>query len=177
MGGRIVMTLAARRPELLEAIVVVDTPVPEPGAADDAPIGQPRRGGRVFPTLDEAHGAFRLLPPQRFDDDRLLVHIADGAIREVDGGWSFKADGRVFARWTHAEVHDALARLEVPMAMIRGADSRVMDAASARVAAALSGLHVPLEEIEGAGHHVPLDAPAALGASVRAWAERWLRSP
>jgi pimeloyl-ACP methyl ester carboxylesterase len=90
--------------------------------------------------------------------------LAERSIEPADGGWRFRWDRRVLA-CEPVEPFAFLGGVRCPVAVVAGADSDVMPPESAqRFADAIPGATV--EIVEGAGHHVELDAPELLARRI-----------
>lgn len=125
------------------------------GAARAAAKPQP-----VFASLDALQARLRATMPDTSAPDETLRQIAEsGAREEEDGGWSFVYDRAALA----IEPVDPFAfagAVRVPVLVVHGDRSTVMDAAAAeRLAQALPAGR--WQTIADAGHHVFLDQPAA----------------
>ncbi|HSC02669.1 MAG TPA: alpha/beta hydrolase [Solirubrobacteraceae bacterium] len=167
-GGLVALGLAARCPELVSSLVMVDiapasslaeTDVPEvPGEYGDhgqALEAERRLSPRAAERMLEAMALFGTRP------------VADGKLaRKHDGfflsRWPFRAD----QRWVE------LAALEQPVLIVRASESPVLSAAEAArmVGIARNGL---LVEVEGSGHLVPVEQPHALAEAIRAFLAGW----
>lgn len=90
-------------------------------------------------------------------DAKELDLLAERAIENVEGGWRFRWDRRVLAP-EPVDPFAFLDRVHCPAHVIAGSESDVMPPDKAqRFAEAIPGGTV--EIVDGAGHHVELDAP------------------
>jgi pimeloyl-ACP methyl ester carboxylesterase len=90
-----------------------------------------------------------------------------------DGAWTLKFDRRALALGEPIDLAARLGDLRVPTLVVRGAlSAHVAPAVLAELRAALQ--YGSTAEIEGAHHHVMLDAPEALA---HALAEFFARAP
>ena len=181
LGGQVCITAAAQQPARVGAVVLCDVGVP---------FGTIRRR-RAFPnrfvyaSRQAAIARFKLIPHQPCANAWLLDHIAQASVRPVTAathgrdGWSWKFDFAVFARTSERPLPDYLAELGCPVGFLNGAASAVVTREGAD--RTQSGVRRPLEPVwlEGARHHLMLDAPlefvAALSTLLGRLAER--RSP
>jgi pimeloyl-ACP methyl ester carboxylesterase len=157
LGGRIAVRLAAARPDLVGALVLSGTPlVPRKGGGRRPPLGF-----RMARGLHRAH---------------LLGDAAMERARQRHGSPDYRAAQGVMrdvlVRMVNERYDDALAALRCPVELIWGDDDTEAPVQTARaLEAAISGAHLSL--CPGAGHLLPLTAPAELRAAVeRALARR-----
>jgi pimeloyl-ACP methyl ester carboxylesterase len=171
MGGRIAVWYAARRPERVRGLALLDsrmTPVdPVRVAAWRGRIAG-QREGRGHPSREAALAAFRFVPDEPGVPDAVRADLAHHAIVErAPGDWTFRFDRAVLSLEGDGagDLMAALARIRRPAVVMAGADSWVMDAAHrADVAAALGGC--PTRVFPG-GHHFLVAHGDAVGAAVR----------
>ena len=101
-------------------------------------------------------GSPRACPRLSLSADELEL-LAERAIEPVDGGWRFRWDRRVLAT-EPVDPFAFLGRVPCPVHVLAGSESRVMPPDSARRFAEA----IPegtAEIVDGAGHHVELEAP------------------
>jgi pimeloyl-ACP methyl ester carboxylesterase len=171
MGGRIALGYAARRPEGLRGLALLDSRL---GNVDPALAARWRgrvaggREGRGYPTRAAALEAFRFVPDEpgvAADTTALLAHHA---IRErAPGDWTFRFDRAVLALDGDraGDLSPLLARIECPVLLAAGERSWVLDAAErARLAAAQPA--VTMAVFPG-GHHFLVAYPVEVGAALR----------
>jgi pimeloyl-ACP methyl ester carboxylesterase len=163
MGGLHSINLAARHPERVLALVIVDaSPDPLPQGAERAQrllTGRPERfadraGARAY--LERTSPGYSAA----VYENRLAF-----AFREEDGGLVWRSDPaalqRIMSRRMPAEERwDALASIACPTLVVRGTRSNVLTEAVARrmVQTLADGRLMELD----AGHNVPLDRPREL---------------
>lgn len=175
MGGANALTYAAAYPQQVRRLVIEDT---APGAAESSPMAGRLReelahGPHAFASRDAVLAYLRGLRPggeepaleQRLD--MLFKPCGDGYV------WRYDVAGVAAARLSFGErqvgqvdLVSAVARLQCPTLLLRGAQS---DYLSAEAAAAMLALNtrIRLVEIAGATHYVHEDAPEAYAAAVR----------
>ena len=162
------MIAAERRPDLWSNLVLIDPYLPPP----TRPAAQARvRKARRYATLAEGRDRFILSPPQDCPNPFIVDFIALRTLRRVDGTdglyWTWCTDPAAALQVPHDEFRARLGRLILPVTMIRGECSRLVDYevdAYVRAALPAQALHV---EIPDADHHVLLDRPLALVAALR----------
>jgi 3-oxoadipate enol-lactonase len=165
MGGFVGMRLAARHPELLRSLVLLDTSA-DPEPPENLPryrmlafiarwFGQRPVAGSVLKIM---HGASMRADPARASElaawrARLIASDRIGAVRAVYG---------VFQR---RPVHDELAKIRVPtLVMVGEEDTAAVPAKGEAIARAIAGAR--LVRVPRAGHMAPIDNPAFVTAEL-----------
>jgi 3-oxoadipate enol-lactonase len=170
MGGFVGMRLAARRPELLSSVSLLETTAdPEPAANLSRyrlltlvarAVGPWAVAGQVMPVL---FGRTFLGDPGRRAEVALWKARVAGSGRRV---WR-AATGAVLER---QGVHGELADVRLPTLVLVGEeDVATPPAAAERIAAAIPGAR--LVRIARAGHTSPAEAPAEVTAALREFLE------
>lgn len=142
MGGLVTLTLASRRRELLRAITVVDVG-PEISERGTHMIREFVERNVEFDDLEQF-----LDRVEKYDPYRSRAHIERtlkyNLLRRADGRYVSKNDRRRYlaqgdrARLPGAPSLEELSRLDLPVLVVRGGESNVLDAdAAERFAAAL----------------------------------------
>ena len=145
-GGTVATVLAARRPELVRALVLTGAPVLRTPSAVRAPRSYrlvrwaARRG-----LVGEAH-----LERARQRHGSTDYRRASGVMREV------------LVASVNESYEDELAHLRVPVRLVWGALDAEITVDVAERAAALVGAGASLRVLAGVGHLVPTEAPGAL---------------
>jgi len=163
MGGLHSINLAARHPERVQALVIVDaSPEPLPHGAERAQrllTGRParfadRRAARAY--LEQTSPGY----PDAVYENRIGF-----AFREEDGGLVWRSDPAALKRIMSGRMPavdrwDALAGIACPTLVVRGTRSNVLseDVARRMVQTLADGRLMELD----AGHNVPLDRPREL---------------
>ncbi|HYB44168.1 MAG TPA: alpha/beta fold hydrolase [Candidatus Methylomirabilis sp.] len=165
MGGFVGMRLAARRPELIRSLVLLDTSA-DPEPAENLPryrmlatiarwLGQRPVAGSVLKIM---HGRSMRADPARTAEletwrRRLIASDRTGAVRAVRG---------VFER---LPVRDELGRIRIPTLVGVGEeDTATVPARAEAIAAAIPGAR--LVRIPRAGHMSPIDNPGFVSAEL-----------
>jgi pimeloyl-ACP methyl ester carboxylesterase len=149
--------------------VVIDSPVRNPAPEQHA--AQDRRVFgelRVYPSREAAIARFRPVPDQPVLG-YIADHVAATSVRQVDGGWTWKWDPRVFVL---EPPRAPLTRLACRVALFR-AEHGIMSAEMSEIMYDRLGRVAPLIEIPAAGHHIMLDQPIALAAALRTLLSDW----
>ena len=172
-AGLIICDLMVMRPEVLAANVERFRP---PGNQ------QANKPNKVYPSYEEAKARFVLAPPQPVGHAELFDFMAYHSLREVDGGWSWKFDPSVFRRETGfekrwAETGHRIVAAPGRKAVVYGRESMLFNDDSANYLRELvSELNVapfPIVDIPHAYHHLMLDQPMALVASLKSILAIW----
>jgi esterase len=162
LGGLVGLSLAAREPERVAALTVVDV---SPFSAVSAGVG-PAFRERTYASVDEALEIVRRAAPRR--DPELLRRNLRFSLRELPGGgWTWRHDQRAeMLRPQPPEARNLalVARLGIvacPTLVVRAAESEtVTEEAAALLAEALPDARSIT--IPDAGHNVQGDNPRAL---------------
>jgi pimeloyl-ACP methyl ester carboxylesterase len=177
MGGLVGIVVASLYGDALAGAVIVDAPVRKPDPeSQEGGAGRSFRNSKVYPTVEEAIARFRLIPPQSCDNAFILEHIARTSLRQVDGGFTWKFDPRVFIKFSLEKMSDYLASTRCRLALLRGERSAVVPPETGAYMYELVRRSAPLVEIPEAHHHLILDQPLAFVAAVRALLADWEHS-
>ena len=172
LGGLTSIALAARHPELVARLMLVDV---TPGVDRDkaAPIAAFVAGPERFESFDEILERTIAFNPTRTESS-LRRGILHNARERDDGSWTWRYD-----RWRLGEgedipdfrpLWDDVSKLTMPVILVRGADSGVVgdeDVAELR-------RHQPgvvVEVVEGSGHSVQGDRPVELARLIDSFLE------
>jgi len=173
MGGRIAAWWAARHPERLKGLALLDSRMsnvaPELAARWRGRVAG-RRQGRGYPTRAAALGAFRFVPDEPGVPAAVVADLAHHAVTErAPGDWTFRFDRAVLALDGDGagDLHGELRRVRCPALVLGGVGSPVMDASERRATAAALG-DAPVRVFPG-GHHFLLAHAPAVGAALRAF--------
>lgn len=165
MGGAVAQWVATLHPEILEALILIDSPNGPPPLMRRL-MWRWRRRARGGPrpelkSFDDIRRKFRLSPPDTYltkDDLERLARM--GSLQLENGSWAFRLDPRTRA-WRKVEGHTRKPRIKsltMPVLILRGAQSTLMGARpSLRMHRKIRGSIY--KEIPRAFHHVPLDNP------------------
>jgi pimeloyl-ACP methyl ester carboxylesterase len=170
MGGFVALRAASLYGSGLAGVVAIDSPVrditPEERAAREQRAFGPLR---VYPSREAAIARFHPIPDQPALP-YIAEHVARTSIRNVEGGWSWKFDPRIFAR--HQLSQALLTRLDCRVALFR-AEHGILSAQLSEIMYDRLGRLAPVIEIPAAGHHIMLDQPIALVTGIRTLLSDW----
>ncbi len=170
LGGLTSVALAARHPELVPRLVLVDV-TPGVDREKAAPITAFVAGPERFASFDEILERTVAFNPTRTESS-LRRGILHNAREHDDGSWTWRYD-----RWRLAEGQDVpdfrplwddVSKLTMPLMLVRGADSGVVgdeDVAELR----RRQPNVRVEVVEGAGHSVQGDRPVELARLIESF--------
>jgi len=164
LGGYVAL-LAAARGDRIGGVLAVD--VKSNWTAADAELAERARTGSQRVEDDRAKLVDRLartLQSVELAPDELEL-LAERSIEPVEGGWRFRWDRRVLAT-EPVEPFAFLPDVRCPVRVMAGFDSEVMAPDAARRFAGAIPAAV-CEVVDGAGHHVELEAPARVAERVR----------
>jgi pimeloyl-ACP methyl ester carboxylesterase len=172
LGGLTALALAARAPELVRSLVLVDV-TPGVDEAKATSITAFVNGPESFPSFDEI-----LARTVQFNPTRTVSSLRRGilhnAVQREDGSWVWRyarhragaPPGAEAGSIDFSDLWDAVDRLTVPLMLVRGMlpQSVVDDADEAELVRRCPGARV--EHVEGAGHSVQGDKPVELAALI-----------
>jgi pimeloyl-ACP methyl ester carboxylesterase len=171
MGASIALWTAALRPELLEALIAVDTRGgPPPFWVRWKWQWRQRAGGRQRPELPAAQDIvrrFRLHPEGTYLSADALAELGlKSAVQLPNGRWAFCFDPETRGWRDRARFRaPSLRKIKVPTLILRGAESTLLSAGRSRkLNRQIKGSI--LQEIPRAYHHVPLDNPEGTAAAI-----------
>jgi pimeloyl-ACP methyl ester carboxylesterase len=178
MGGVVAQWVAVTHPDLLDALVIVDSPHGGPPLFRRLMWRWRRRSrGGVRPELRSAGDIikkFRLQPPEtnltRPEIERLALL---GAEQLPSGGWAFRFDPqtRAWRRHSNRMSRPKLRKITMPTLLLRGDQSGMVSRPHVmRMHRKIRGS--VLKEIPRAFHHVPLDNPGDTAAAIIEFAEK-----
>ena len=164
MGGYVALMVAHRGGCPPAAVLVADMKTGSTGQELADLRAAAARPGRVYASLEEAVGRYRLAPPEHAVPAERLGAVARECFRQqADGSWAERFDRRALAIES-VEPLPLVADLRVPVLFVRGECSLVMPKEPAEALAAAAG--ASLVELPGLYHHLPLEAPGALAGCI-----------
>ncbi len=182
-GSFPLLACAARAGERLRGVVAIDMPLHTPEelkarAARQRDDGARRerfagaRPVRVYPSEAEALARFRFAPPQGCENLFIADHIARTSLRRArdeqgNEGWTWRFDPYLWRGYKMSNPAKDLAAARCPVALIRGARSKLVQDDAFAYAQSLAPRDAPAISIAGAEHHVMVDQPLQLSAALR----------
>lgn len=179
LGGNVATLFAARHPERVEALVLVDT---GPSLSADAwrwASADVSELARAYDSIAEYRRLLAFAYPM--GSEAALDRMARTSLfRRRDGRYEPKLDPALLdllgsedqLQQIEAELWDALAKLRCPVLLARGERSAMLSPDVARRMTRQVLCHGRLVEIPGAGHAVAIDSPAALAREIDAFLAR-----
>lgn len=195
MGGAIAVSLAARHPELVRALVLVNAAYPRPSRNFDqltrtakfAALSFPKaaapvvgaRARRLGPVgLVDASLLFVLSDPRRLDTelrDR-LIDLATERQTYPEAAGAYAQSGGTLFRYIATRMRADLDAVQIPTLLIHGTRDRLVPVSFAR-AVAQRRTDWTYHELNDCGHAPQLEWPARFVESLSAWTDRELRDP
>ncbi len=176
MGGFITIATAARHADRVDGVIVCDSPVAELDPEISAfhlreAFGRPR----TYADRDDAVAHFRTVPAQEHYLDYVIDYVARHSLKEVDGGWQWKFDRRIFEQFgfgMRSIASPYLTEVDCRLALLRSECGLVTPDIGASMYEKL-GRVTPVIEIPEAGHHAMLDQPLLLLTALRTLLADW----
>jgi pimeloyl-ACP methyl ester carboxylesterase len=176
-GGLLAAHLAARRPDLVVSLVLLDVPL-HPGGPRLRRTGEALRKVPQlrWPSLDDAVRSFRPFPaPHRVPPD-VLDHLARASFRPTgDGAWTSKFHWKTFQAPRPdggsplSGFAEEVRAIAAPTLCVRGSESSILSAEEH----AEMARRIPLAravEIPETTHNLHVEDPAAVAAEILAFA-------
>lgn len=176
MGGRVALTVAASRPDVVSGLVMIDSSVRPPERYRHHPHVN-RSGNRHYATESEIRARFRLLPVQPPPSEPLPAAIVEHSIVHASEGWTWKHDPQALLRFEDPVVDRMAHEVRCATGYVYGSESVVVDAELAAYFASVVPAPVTVRRVEGAHHHVILDAPAESAAIIEDCASDFAPAP
>lgn len=166
MGGLVALTLAARRPDLVRALVVVDiAPEVQRGGVDN--IRTFVAATDELDTFEDFVQRAHSFNPRR-SLDNIRARLRHNLRQLPNGRWTWKYDpalrnpARVGDGMT--DLWEQVARITCPVLIVRGGESDILDPEVAERFGGIVGAEV--RTVPGAGHSVMGDNPTGFLAAV-----------
>jgi pimeloyl-ACP methyl ester carboxylesterase len=172
LGGLTSIALAARHPELVPRLVLVDV-TPAVDREKASPIAAFIAGPERFESFDEILERTVEFNPTRTESS-LRRGILHNAREHDDGSWTWRYD-----RWRLGEgeempdfgvLWEDVSKLTMPLMLVRGADSWVVDDEDVAELRRRQP-DVRVETVEGAGHSVQGDRPVELARLIETFTD------
>lgn len=187
MGGALGVGLAARHPDLMRALVLVDPALPRPAVNPSQWVFMARLAPTMVPQLGSlvlaARG--RVLGPERLVDQTLAMTLCepdrlDGALRRrlvdlattrqtfPEAPAAYAESARSLFWYLTRGMRADESRVTVPTLIVHGDNDRLVPLAAARALAARRP-RFALEVIDNCGHVPQLEVPDQFLAAVTPW--------
>lgn len=171
MGGRNAYTFAATYPTRVERLVIIDVG-PDVQAEGRRHIQEFLEGTEVFDSFDWLVERVRRFNPRR-PEAQIRGSLLNNLKQMADGRWTWKHDRRRGIRRDRggemtAAAWQALANVEAPTLIVRGAESNILSVETA-VKMHNTVKNSQLVEVPNAGHLVQGDNPVGFERVVRAF--------
>jgi pimeloyl-ACP methyl ester carboxylesterase len=171
-GGFPALHTATTHAEHFSSLIMLDSSIEPPG---EEWTGPPKRSApnRVYPTMADALARFRLAPPQPCDNHWMIDQIARESLKPVDGGWTWRFDPFLWNAFDFGSAQDLPGRLSMPSAVVRGAQSWLMGPRTWNHMRTLFPASTAFVTVPQARHHLMLDEPIAVIATLDALLSAW----
>lgn len=166
LGGLVTLALRERPEVEVGRAVVIDSPIGGPEAQRLPEAGDFSGRHRVYSTPGEATGRFHPVPAQP-SMSVVREHIAADSIQQVEGGWTWKFDARIFGGATRMTTTEPGPGSR--WAFLRG-ECGMVPPVVREVVERAGGICV---DLPGAGHAPMLDQPGALVGALRTVLATW----
>lgn len=165
-GAKISLLAANLRPDLINTLILLDSPVRRP--EDEFRRFSPHmRGASLFQDRAAAVRKFRLQPRQPCANTYILEYIAKHSVFQIDGGWTWKFDIDIRESLNKTERppagSDLFKQLSCKVGVIYGEQSAFFDDVDAILTymRSLRSQPFPVVSIADAHHHLFIDQPQA----------------
>jgi len=175
LGGFVTIATAARNPDRFEGVIICDSPVATPSAESQSHRRDEFGRERVYPSVDVAVSRFRAVPTQRHNLDYVIDHVARRSMKEVEGGYAWKFDRRLFESFggsMRGIAKPYLPQIRCRFALLRSEHGLISPEIRTEMYEAL-GRVAPVVELPQTGHHPMLDQPLVLLTALRALLADW----
>ncbi|WP_157220212.1 alpha/beta fold hydrolase [Flavisphingomonas formosensis] len=155
----------------VRALILVDVALPGVQPIEVKPYS----GHHIYESREAALARFRLAPAQPCENDFLLRHLGEMAIKPIEGGgWTWRFDPDLWSRIDFGGAWEALPHVRCPVALVRGALSPLTGPKMIAAIREALPCEAPLISIPFAHHHVMVDQPIALVAALDSLLEAWI---
>lgn len=165
MGGYIGLKVASRGVLSPSALLVADVKIDSPEEELAGLHKAAGKSGRIYDTLQDAVAHYRLLPPQHTAPMERVEQVAGECFHEQEDRRIGERFDRRALEIEKVETMVLAGQVSCPTWFVRAKDSIVMPAEGAKELTQITG--GTLHELEGAYHHLPLEAPETFAALIR----------
>ncbi|MFP6807408.1 MAG: alpha/beta hydrolase [Pseudomonadales bacterium] len=136
---------------------------------------EPIRPTRTYEDREVALGRFRLVPEQPCQHPYIVDYLAQHALREVEGGWTWKFDPAMYDYLEMgSDQSDKFLGLKCKSALILGEHSTDEGALSAPYMSEITKGTLPIFIIPGTHHHFMFDEPMATVTAIKGILLTWI---
>jgi len=172
LGGHVAGFMASELPQLASGLVMIDSPIRPPTYDYGTHISTgPLRKIKYYEDKISILKRFRLMPPQDCDNSWYLRYIAEHSIQEVESGWRWRFDDKLFATLRRLQSYEF--KFQCPSLFIAGGKSLLLESKIMSYIKETFQDHMSIEVIENAAHHVPLDEPLELIRIINEYLHKW----
>lgn len=166
MGGRVAIATAARHPECVSGLVLLDTLVRDEDRVRTS-TPRPPRGTRTYATREEALAAFRIRRNALPVDPNVVLSLAEYVVRRGPDGWFLAVDPRARDVFSDRVTRDQLATIEVPVFLAYGERSHLNIHDMFQRMEALIPTLADVHLFADSGHQLPLETPDETARTIR----------
>jgi pimeloyl-ACP methyl ester carboxylesterase len=164
--------MASEFPDLFHGVVMIDSPIRPPTYDyDNHQSTGPLRRIKHYPDKVSILERFRLMPPQDCDNSWYLRYIAEHSILNVEHGWRWRFDDKLFA--TLKRLNNYEFKFKCPALFVAGGKSLLLESKIMKYIRKAFQDSMTVEVIEDAAHHIPLDSPLELISCINNYLEVW----
>lgn len=162
LGSRVALWYAARHPQRVAAMALLDLSFEMPTAASEHMVAAHLSRPRQFADLDTALAFSRTLPQRRRFSDAVHLRTLQGDLAPLADGrlqWRYDRDAAIETlRCAARDMWDSVRAMRAPTTILRGADSDVLIAATVqRLQREFHGVRII--DVPDAGHSIWGDNP------------------
>ena len=162
LGSRVALLYAARHPERVNALALLDLSFEMPTEASEHMVHAHVTRPRTFPDFEAAVAFSKTLPQRLRFADQVHRDTLMGDLRQLDNGaweWRYDKDAAIETlRCAARDMWDSVRAVRSPTLILRGADSDVLIASTVeRLKRELQG--VQITDVPNAGHSIWGDNP------------------
>jgi pimeloyl-ACP methyl ester carboxylesterase len=168
-GGKAAALLAASHGDAMAGTIFIDSFL----SSSETLLKIPNHRRRIYTSEAEALDRFRFRPDQPATNLFIVEDIARASLRQVDGGWRWHFDPDFFQKLAFANGWRELSEARCPLAFLRGELSRVVSVEDVDAQRAQTPPGTIFVDIAEAHHHIMVDQPLAMVATLRALVEAW----
>ncbi len=172
LGGHVAGFMASELPELAAGLVMIDSPIRPPNYDYGTHISTgPLRKIKYYEDKVSILERFRLMPLQDCENSWYLRYIAEHSIQEVESGWRWRFDDKLFATLRRLQSYEF--KFQCPSLFIAGGKSLLLESKIMSYIRETFQDNMSIEVIENAAHHVPLDEPLELIKIINEHLNKW----